>query len=467
MNLSPPAILIAGTGSGCGKTTATLGIMAALRARGVDVQPYKCGPDFIDPTLHQMVTGRISRNLDIRMCGRNYVENLFGRTAPRGKGSISVIEGVMGLFDGGEGSGAAVASALGVPVVLVVNISSAAESVAAVVKGFETLDKEIHIAAVILNRSGSARHASLVREAIERQCQARVAGIIPRDEGITIPSRHLGLAMGHESPLNSIQMARLADLVEKHIDLDLLGKIALTGRKAPQGNETSDILENLRAWSRGRSRVRIGVAHDAAFCFYYRDNMEMLQACGAETVEFSPLDDCTLPEGLDGLYLGGGYPELFGERLSENKVMRREIARFCESGRPVFGECGGFMYLTESITDADGGTFPMTGVFPFKAFMQKRLRSLGYREPVLTKGCMLGKEGSMFYGHEFHYSYIKKDTERRSTKSNIEKIFKVTDKRSEGYLRGNTLAGYIHLHWGRTPEAARYFSEACRHREIQ
>ena len=449
------AILIAGTSSGCGKTTVTLGLMAALKSRGLKVQPFKCGPDFIDPTLHRMVTGRVSPNLDVRMCGSAYVSTLFDTKAPLGPGTVSVIEGVMGLFDGGQGSAASLSSHLGIPVILVVDISSAAESVAAVVHGFESLDPAINVAAVILNRAGSSRHAEMVKQAVEKRCIVRVIGVLPRETAITIPSRHLGLEMGEENPLDPIQIEKLAALIAQNLDLELLLSIASQCKEVFSCRQS--VYDWLREQAVGKPLVRIGVARDEAFCFYYQDNMEMLEAAGAEIVEFSPLREASLPEGISGLYLGGGYPELYATKLSENKAMLEQITVFSKSGHPVFAECGGFMYLTRSITDTGGRTFPMAGVYPFRSLMQERLKRLGYRTPLLTQDTILGKKGARLYGHEFHYSDIDHGNAREITTA-----FELDDTRSEGYVSANTLAGYIHLHWGRTPEAALNFVNACR-----
>jgi len=447
-------LLVAGTHSGCGKTTVTLGIMAALKARGLTVQPFKCGPDFIDPTLHRMVTGRVSPNLDMRMCGSDYVKNLFANRAASGPDSINIIEGVMGLFDGREGSGATLAASLGIPVLLVVDISSAAESVAAVVHGFETLDPSVNVTLILLNRAGSSHHAEMVKRAVQEHCSTRVAGTLPRDPSISIASRHLGLEMGTENPLDREQIKKLAALIEKSVDLDLV--ISTASKAARPCASSVGVMQALREQAWGKQPVQIGVARDEAFCFYYEDNIDMLEAAGAETVEFSPLRDRRLPEGISGLYLGGGYPELHAGELSENRAMLEQTATFSGRGLPVFAECGGFMYLTRSITDLENRTFRMAGVYPFRSFMQKRLRRLGYRSPVLTANTILGRKGERLYGHEFHYSDISTGPDGVAT------AFELDDNRTEGYRQNNTLAGYIHLHWGRTPQAALNFVEACR-----
>jgi cobyrinic acid a,c-diamide synthase len=440
-----PAIILAGTHSGCGKTTVTLGVMAALCRRGVAVQPFKCGPDFIDPTLHQLVTGQVSRNLDVRMCGAEYVEQLFRKHAP--ESGISIIEGVMGLFDGGNGSAARLATLLSLPVVLVVDVRSAAESMAAVIKGFETLDPHVRVAGVILNRVASERHRQMIAEAVEKYCQTEMLGALPRDAAISLPSRHLGLHMGAEVDLNQ---ERLVELMEKYINLDRLQELAHQAKTPELSNRPSETLS-----LKPVGTARIGVAWDEAFCFYYQDNLDMLKDAGAEIVIFSPLHDQALPDNLDGIYLGGGYPELHAVALSANMSMRTAMKQFSESGRPVYGECGGLMYLTSSLTDAEGRIFPMVGVYPVASRMQKGLRRLGYRQVEMQTETVLGSSGYHCYGHEFHYSEIDE------MPSGVQRGYRLDDGREEGYLVNNTLAGYVHLHWGRTPEVARNFVRAC------
>ncbi|XOF32534.1 MAG: cobyrinate a,c-diamide synthase [Candidatus Electrothrix sp. YB6] len=436
-----PALLIAGTHSGCGKTTVTLGIMAVLHQRGFTVHPFKCGPDFIDPTLHRLITGNASRSLDVRMCGPEYVQQTFSTHAPAvptGR-AISIIEGVMGLFDGGTSSAAHLAILLGLPVILVVDVRSAAESVAAVVKGFESLDPQVRLAGVICNRTGSERHVQMVTDAVRQHCRAEVIGSLPRENGISLPSRHLGLHMGTEIDLNR---TRLIELMEEHLDVDRL--VTLAGEAQVPQSSSAAPLEPV-------GRVRLGLARDAAFCFYYQDNLDMLETAGAELVLFSPLHDKTLPENLDGLYLGGGYPELHAEALSANEAMREAVLAFSRYEKPVYAECGGFMYLTEAIFSADGQQYPMVGVYPVTSRMQPRLRSLGYRQAEMRSATILGPAGSRCYGHEFHYSAIDAMPEE------IKRGYLLDGGREEGYVRDNTLAGYVHLHWGRTPEVPRYF----------
>jgi cobyrinic acid a,c-diamide synthase len=441
------ALLIAGTHSGCGKTTVTLGIMAALRQRHMKVQPFKCGPDFIDPTLHLLITGQVSRNLDLRMCGSDYVKQVVARHAPQDEEenpAISVIEGVMGLFDGGRASAAELAALLQIPVVLVVDARAMAESVAALVKGFESLDPRIHLAGVILNQVGSARHLHLLSEAIQKHCQTSLVGYLPRKPAITLPSRHLGLHLGREVHLN--RQALLA-LMNQHVDINHLLRLAQQAHIP----EVSSVPLQPR---QGARALRLGVAWDAAFCFYYQDNLDMLTQAGIELVLFSPLHDQTLPENLAGLYLGGGYPELHAAELAANQGLRQEILAFSRAGRPVYAECGGFMYLTEVLVDGSGQGHAMVGVYPVQATMQPQCSALGYRRVEMQCNTILAAQGTVCYGHEFHYSSIDPMPEE------VHRCFLLDDQRQEGYLMDKTLASYIHLHWGCTPELAQTFIQS-------
>ena len=444
------ALLLAGTHSGCGKTTVTLGLMAALKKQGLAVRPFKCGPDFIDPSLHRMVCNRPSYNLDCRMCGEDFVRASFARHSADG---LAVVEGVMGLFDGGEGSAAYLAKTLGVPVILVVDVRSQAESVAALVHGFASFDPDLPLAGLICNRVGSPRHEALIREALSRLPEAvPLLGFVPRDAQIAIPSRHLGLVMGEEKPLDRAALDRLATLLTERLDMGRLLEIAESAAPPDRINKS-----DLNPQSRSASQpVRIGVARDAAFCFYYEDNLELLQRAGAELVFFSPLADTRLPENLGGLYLGGGYPELFAEQLAANTGMRQAVRDFSEAGAPLYAECGGFMYLCARLCGQEGD-WPMTGIFPCTVGMNGRLRRLGYRELAQMRASFFGPAGMRLFGHEFHYSDIVTDAPElariwRSTESGAE----------EGFTLRNTLAGYMHLHWGRTPAAVAAFVETCR-----
>lgn len=453
------AFLLAATGSGTGKTTLTLGLLAALRRQGLTVQPFKCGPDFIDPTLHQMVSGRVSRNLDLRMCGQEYVRHCFDRH--RADADITVVEGVMGLFDGGSASPAALAKALKIPVVLIVDAKGCAESMAAVVKGFESLDPELQLAGVIFNRVASPRHLELLRGAVAEHCQTPTLGSLPRNPAFTIADRHLGLLMGSEMPLTLDQLDALATAVAEHIDLDALQRLAAIDRPTSTTNSLppcppgggSGWGNSIDTTARAH-RLRIGVARDQAFCFYYQDNLDLLHAQGAELVEFSPLHDARLPPQLSGLYLGGGYPELQGKALSANQGMLAAIRAWSAAGRPLYAECGGFIYLCQGIVDGSGEFWPLAGVFPCRARMGQRLARLGYREATITEPCLFGESGQLF-GHEFHYSDIDE------MPASVRRVYHLQDGRHEGYQINNTLGGYLHLHFGQSPGAIRHFLDLC------
>lgn len=440
-----PSFILSGTSSGSGKTTVALGLMAAFRQKGLAVQPFKCGPDFIDPGLHQLVTGTVSRNLDLWMSGEAFTRSSFYHNSR--SADIAIVEGVMGMFDGGLSSSGSLSATLGIPGILVLDVRSMAESAAAIVKGFETIRPEAAPRGVILNRIASERHLQLVAGAIREHCRAEVLGHLPRSLEFAIPSRHLGLVTGDEAPLSPQAIRLLADTVAEHIDLD---RILALCRDVPAA-------ENGPQPGPDAKLCRIGVARDKAFCFYYEDNFDLLRAAGAELVFFSPLTDARLPDGLDGIYLGGGYPELYARQLSENQSMRTAIAEWIENDRPVYAECGGFMYLTEGIVDREGSLQRMVGAFPVKARMQEKRASLGYREMRTEGPSCFGPPGTILRGHEFHYSSI----DRMPEKEKIARIYAVNNGTREGYAYRKVLGGYMHLHFGFSPQVVREFVNFC------
>jgi cobyrinic acid a,c-diamide synthase len=427
--------------------------MAALRRRGLAVQGFKVGPDFIDPGHHRAVTDREAHNLDGWMMPRETNRALFLR-ALRGA-DAAVVEGVMGLFDGVSGgdetgSTARMAKDLDLPVLLVVDARSMARSAAAVALGFARFDPDLDLAGVLFNRVGSEGHARMLVEAMEAAPDLSVLGCLPREEGLEIPSRHLGLVTAEDHLLDGERTDRLARWVEGNLNLDrILEEAPRCGASPPT------------ARSHTEETVRIGLARDEAFCFYYAENLRLLEAEGAELVPFSPLRDRDLPEDVCGLYLGGGYPELHCEALSANRGMKRAIRSFAGDGGTVYAECGGFMYLMHTIQDLEGRTHRMAGLFPFESVMEPRLRSLGYREVTTKAASPLGPAGTRVRGHEFHYSRMK-DWEEEP-----DHIYAVTARGSrdetirEGFLTQGVLGSYIHLHWGSNPAAARAFVEAC------
>lgn len=450
-------IVIAAPHSGSGKTTITLGIMETMRRRGLTVAPFKAGPDFIDPGYHRLVTGRVSHNLDGWILSGDTLVSLFDHHSFGC--DIAVIEGVMGLFDGidgvsEEGSTAQVAKLLGAPVILVIDARSQARSVAALVKGYATFDPDVWIRGVIFNHVGSDNHARVLKSAVEsHDLGIPVIGSIPRDDRLIIPSRHLGLFTADEEPLSPDYLDHLVDVVKDRLDFGMLWGICgspLIGDPTP-----------LRISCRGdATRARIAVAHDIAFSFLYEENLRILEEAGAEIVRFSPLEDPDLPEGIDGLYLPGGYPELFAERLAANVTMRSRILEMVRAGLPTYAECGGLIYLCRGVRSTIGSFLGgFVGLFPVEATMLPRRRALGYREVELSRETILGPRGTIIRGHEFHYSDIEPMPEEISRCYSVRKPG--LDLGPEGYMVENCLGSYVHLHFGSNPAAACSFVEAC------
>jgi len=445
-------LVVAGAQSGVGKTTLTLGLLAAWQRRGLTVQPFKVGPDFIDPGHHGRAAGRASHNLDGWMLSQEENLRIFHqhtRTA-----DLAVVEGVMGLFDGFDGTSEAGSTAqmakwLDLPVLLIVDARAMARSAAALVHGFATFDPELALAGVIFNRLGSATHLDYLRQALAAAGEVRCFGGLPRDPALAIPERHLGLVTTEDNPLGPAYLEHLADLVERHLDLEGLltalppltrGEIAAPVRPAP--------------------RVRLAVAQDRAFCFYYPDNLEWLARFGAEIAFFSPLEDRDLPEGVHGLYLGGGYPELFARQLSANQTLLRTVRERAAAGLPIYAECGGLMYLCREIHDLEGERHALAGVLPLGVRMLPRLKALGYREVTLMADGLLGPVGTRARGHEFHYSEIISPPEQ------LPRLYQLTARRGgepvlEGYAVNQVSASYVHLHFGSNPEVARHFVAYC------
>jgi cobyrinic acid a,c-diamide synthase len=442
--LSVPRILVGGTHSGVGKTTVATGIMAAFQRRGLRVQGFKVGPDFIDPTFHQAATGRPSHNLDGWMLSRETNMQIFARATQ--DADVAVIEGVMGLFDGKSspslsGTSAEMAIWLDAAVVLVLDAAAMAGSAAAIVHGFDTLVPELRLSAVVCNKVAGVKHYGYLRDALAARCRPAPIGYLPRDASFAIPERHLGLHLAQEA-MTGERLGRLAQWIESNLDLNRLLELAVRPYTAAPA-----LLERTRY----PQRARIGVARDAAFCFYYRDNLELLRDLGAELTDFSPIADHALPEGLDGLYLGGGYPELHAGALAANESMRAAIAGF---GGPVYAECGGFMYLMREIVDAAGVAWPMAGIFPTTARMQKRLAKLGYIEVerAATEGWGPAR------GHEFRYSIMD------PMPASVTRLYRAP---AEGYRVGSVLGSYIHLHFLSCPRFAEQFVQDCAGRRTQ
>lgn len=453
-----PRIVIAGTSSGAGKTTVATGLLAALSGRGLVSAGFKVGPDFIDPSYHTLATGRPGRNLDAFMSGPELIAPLF-RHGSRGA-DVSVIEGVMGLYDGASGRGelastAHVAKLLQAPVVLVVDAAAMARSVAAIVHGYATFDPGVRVAGVILNRVGSDFHAALLREALEPLGVA-VLGAIPREPGIQAPERHLGLVPVIERERQAREtIGALGALVERTCDLAGLLELARSTPPLPGPAWTPD--PGLAGPAAPPGQARVALAGGPAFSFRYEENLELLRAGGAELVSFDPLIDEELPARCGALLLTGGFPEVYGGELSENWALRAEIAAFARAGRPILAECGGLLYLCRRL---DGR--PMCDVIDAEAAMTERL-TLGYREAVATGQHGLWPAGRTVRGHEFHYSQVDPPAGARAAWT----LRGRGESRPEGHVEGGVHASYLHTHWAACPEVAgRLLSAAAAAREV-
>jgi cobyrinic acid a,c-diamide synthase len=431
-------LLIAGTGSGCGKTTLSMGIMAALKKRGVSLAPFKVGPDYIDPGFHAFVTGEASHNLDIFMTGEDNVRYIFEKYA---EGKMAVVEGVMGMFDGlGStrfSSSAHVAKVLDLPVVLVIDGKGVSTSSAAIVNGFDSFDENVHIDYVVVNRVSGEKHYEIIKKAIEKYTTARCIGYLPKSENLSLNSRHLGLIPHGEVAGLKIKIDSLANLIEDHIDLDLLIDICNKqhSQKTSEPNILTVFIQKYGSDFIGR---RIGIADDIAFTFYYQANLDLLSELGATLVPFSPLSDSKLPENLDSVYIGGGFPEVFAKKLEENTAFRSDLKRKLDDGLKCFAECGGFMYLAKSIVGLDGSEHSMVGFFDATCEMTKRLQRFGY---VTMNGF-----GQKLNVHEFHRSKMNGKLDYRF---DIEKKREGTPTKSWqcGAKKQNVVAGYPHVHF--------------------
>jgi cobyrinic acid a,c-diamide synthase len=442
-------LVIAGVSSGVGKTSLTAAIARALTARGLRVAMFKVGPDYLDPTYHARASRGTAHNLDGWMMGEAGVRESFARASTGA--DVALIEGVMGLFDGltptgEEASTAQLAKWLDAPVILVCDAAGMARSVAALVHGYASFDPAVGVRGVVCNRVGSARHLALLREALGERVPY-VAGM-PKWPGLSFPERHLGLRTAEEAAVSEETFDAWGRLAEEWLDLDALLALA---RSAPPLS-SSPVVE-----TRSQVRCRIGIARDEAFHFYYAYNLALLEQLGAELVPFSPVHDRALPD-VDGLYLGGGYPEVHAAALAANTPMREAVRAFASS-RPVYAECGGLMYLASSIRTRDGVVHPMVGVVPGQAVMADRLQAIGYVEVETRADSILGPVGTRYRGHQFRYSDLALSGE-------IEPVLTLMRPRdgacqSEGYCHNRTLATYVHAHWASNPAVAQAFVTVC------
>ncbi len=449
--------LLAGAHSGVGKTSLSTGLMAAFTMRGFTVQPFKVGPDYIDPAFHSFVTGQKSRNLDSWLLTPETVRSLFASAAPQGENSISIIEGVMGLFDGhiatGDGSSAQVAGILQAPIILVVNGASIARSLAALVHGYNTFQPETKLAGVIINQVSGAAHYDLLRSFVEKETQVPCFGYLQKNPQLALESRHLGLIPSVEVENLAQTIDTLGKMVAETVDLDALLKLAGKAPPISAPPRTPVVTE---------AQVKIAIAQDKAFNFYYQDSLELLTSLGAELVPFSPLTDTCLPQGVAGLILGGGFPEIFAADLAANNSLRQDIKEKLEGGLPTYAECGGFMYLTSQLTDHQGQSHPMVGFWPGGVTMTKKLQNFGYVEVTFQEDTVLGPRGTKIRAHEFHHSlyegggYKDKGAEALEMRKNPQRAW------FGGLARKNVLAAYPHLHFQANPSLAENFVRKCR-----
>ncbi len=450
------ALVIAGVSSGVGKTTVTLGLLEALRRRGLTVQAFKVGPDFIDPGLHARVTGRPSYNLDGWMCSR---ESVIETVARHGcDADLVLIEGMMGCFDGLEakredGSTAQVAKWLGAPVVLMVDAGAMARSAGAVVLGFERFDPELDVGGVIFNRVAGETHFRWLRESLEGACRAIPLGFLPAREALRLPERHLGLVTAAEGILTPQLLDGLVSAVEESVDLDRLVAMA-------RSSVTPGARPGRRPEARIPASARIGVARDEAFQFYYPANLDLLREFGAELVFFSPLRDVDLPD-VDGLYLGGGYPEVHARQLASKLTMLKAVRGFADSGRPIYAECGGLMYLAEGLEDEAGELHSMVGLLPTTIRMKPKRLTLGYALVEITRETPLAPAGTVARGHQFHASRIE------PVPAWVPRAYALRTRggeapEAEGYLIGNALLSYVHVHFESNPLIAEHLVASCR-----
>ena len=466
-----PGILIAAPASGSGKTAAACALMAAFTKRGITVKACKCGPDYIDPMFHREVLGVDSRNLDLffssgEELGGGYEAHISGA-------DLAVTEGVMGYYDGmsmdsDAASSYDVSRTLGLPVLLVLPGRGASLSLAAVIKGMAEYRPDSRIRGILLNRVSGMLYPRL-KEMLERELKAMgheipVVGYVPEDEAFTFESRHLGLVTPQEMEGLKGQLSRAGEILSRTVDLDLVFRIAEEGAGPDiSGGAASGGKEKEKAGAEifpGRV-ARIGVARDRAFCFYYKENMELLQNMGCRLLPFSPLSDPAFPEGLDGLILGGGYPELYARQLSENRGMREMIREAVRSGMPCLAECGGFMYLHDEMEDGEGNPYPMAGVIPGRAFAAGKLVRFGYinvtaaEEQKAQSGSYL-RPGETIRGHEFHY-WDSTDSGHacRAVKPDGRRSWECI------HMEGNLFAGYPHLYLPSLPVFAERFVRQC------
>jgi cobyrinic acid a,c-diamide synthase len=452
-----PRIVIAGVQSGVGKTTIATGLMAAYAKMGYQVQGFKAGPDYIDPSYHTVATGNVSRNLDCWLLPEEALKTLFLRAAQQA--DLAIVEGVMGLYDGYEskteaGSTALLAKYLGAPVILVVDARGMARSVAAVVLGYQKFDPALNLSGVIFNNVGSEKHYQMLKEAVAASTGLPALGYLPKHTEISMPERHLGLLPATERGELNLYLEQLASLIAGSLELEAILAVARSASSLPEPEQTLFP-------EKQQKKATIAIARDEAFIFYYQDALDLLAAYGADLIYFSPLHDSRLPAGIQGIYLGGGFPEMFLEPLSRNRSMSESIIQAYQKGMPIYAECGGLMYLTNSIVDFTGKSYPMVGLIPGKGCMQQKIAALGYMEAEVNTDNILASKGDIVRGHQFRWSILADISDKINRAYRMLNV-KDASFQQEGIVMGNLLASYLHLHFAGHPQLARNFVENCR-----
>ncbi len=483
LSTSPARLVVAGVASGVGKTTLATGLMAALAAQGLRVQGYKVGPDYIDPTYHRAATGRASYNLDTWLSSPALVRQRFA--AGMRNADVAIIEGVMGLFDGrkqtlGTASTAEVAKLLNAPVLLVLDVSHMGQSAAAIVHGFQHIDPQINIAGVIVNRVASADHEATVRLAIAEWTGVPVLGALRRDTSLALPARHLGLIPLAET---SVEVEKLGAVITSAVDLAFIVRIAREAGSLPIGPPDA-YNENILSgcpihqgrrfgwdidtpWCRRQGGgkpcphaspiARIGLALDNAFSFYYPETLEAFEQMGVEIVPFSPLTDRELPDGLDLLYFGGGFPEVFAPQLANNHLMLASVRTAAQQGILIYAECGGYMYLGKRCVDAQHVSHDLVGILPYTFQMGTERAQLGYRELTTLRETIIGPAGTRLRGHEFHWSHIAEPL----IEKHVPYQFAGEGMAKEGYATKTVLASYIHIPLAANPKVMAELIRRC------
>jgi cobyrinic acid a,c-diamide synthase len=455
----PARLVIAGVASGVGKTTIATGLMAAFTAQGLRVQGYKVGPDYIDPTYHRAATGQASYNLDTWLSSPILVRQRF--EAGLHNADIAIIEGVMGLFDGrkqtlGTASTAEVAKLLNAPVLLVLDASHMGQSAAAIVHGFQHLDPQINIAGVIVNKVASADHEATIRLAIAEWTGIPVLGVLRRETSLTLPARHLGLIPLAET---SVEVQKVGAILKRSVELDRIAHLASTaGALPPLPPDASKDETTIPLFSSNAPSVRIGLALDNAFSFYYPEIFEMFKKLGVEVVPFSPLMDRQIPNDLDLLYFGGGFPEVFAAQLANNHPMLASVRLAAQRGMLIYAECGGYMYLGKQCIDTQQVSHELVGILPYTFQMGTERAQLGYREITLLCDTLIGRAGTRLRGHEFHWSHIVEPLLERHAPYQVDG----SDKTYEGYATETILASYIHIPLAANPHTMMELVRRCK-----